>query len=690
MSKQDRGPSPRTVLPKDTNDPSDYSTTSLDETLPTLAAQKRQSATSVFDTVPAKRFRDDLTGPIHAGNSDTKPLQLVDSVRCTSSPGSERFEENPAPIEGHLSETTLRNSLAGPNLANSHARTTEPSYGTSSNDEAKLPASSSMEAQDTSSASQTENNIHKASYDENACGDRTNNDSDEESELLIIDTADASKTFSYRQASTVQIAAEFLFTCGLLEDAFPLYLLLWKQPRTNASESDFDRLIHCIRSACTRDHCLILEQPVKDQLSYINTLIVAENNHYTTLYQYADNICAVIAQACLLLLASARINATLDRDKDVRISQLHTAYQYLQRLKGIFFDFASATSIATMPIPAVKRLSAAIIEELARVPDQKERSKFATLVMPFMRRRTSSFSEYDHVGDPTDQANSSRTDCGTKDLMELALETLECTATSDPLHSPHPSLVSEIGAPLFCHIWSELAVWESQRSQFARISTMDCLAVLSLGILDFQYRPKGVPERHDIHKQKAVAIDLLDRLLPKHYSLSLDNNSTTRRFLQHFQKRYIWLLRRRALRISSPSPAVRRNLRVLVEDKLNVVLPDVPYLSDMNEDRPDLEAIGVFENSTLRRSLHPSEASSYRRFIECTKTAISLTTHRSHSSYASFMKHFADAHSFGSPFEKLSSSLGSMSIREECHVVETNHEREVGSPVVVRTADGSA
>jgi hypothetical protein len=475
---------------------------------------------------------------------------------------------------------------------------------------------------------------------------------------LKIDIADSTRVYPEHDIRKIQRAADFLFTCGLREDAFPLYLLIWKELRkSSVCEFGLETFVQCIRSICTTKHCVIMENLVEEQLKRGS---ITSGTSST-------------AEICLLRLAQARI-ASVIHDKETTVSYLNAAKRLLTVLDDIFYDFAATGTVTGDQAGNFRLVTAAIIEEVTfiiqsssfrkngasapieSVVSQRNSSALALIIRPEKHRHVLNRPSGEKIGHEIEMFLSK--------WMVLKLG-----AESKRLEAESLFAVVDSELVLFCHLWLEweLPFWTSSimmeiQQQFTSVVTNDLLAVVS-SLLLHQWDSPRIAKRgwsFDALLQEA-RIRVLELLTLN--SSQIPGPS----LLDVIRERHIWMLRRRSHSLAGITPIMKERLRVFVQSSLNLELPDIPNNFSQSEDgNGEAQAI-FYSNPTLSQSLHPSESSSFGFFVNCARSVRSFQS-QPFSSHSSFKRHLAMARgpnrSILSASDALSESFQSMSIKE--------------------------
>lgn len=487
---------------------------------------------------------------------------------------------------------------------------------------------------------------------------------------LWINAADTSEDYTHSQKITIRRAADFLFVCGLREDAFTLYLLLWKQSKVDGCSDGYteadDCFIQCIRCMTLKGHCIIMQNVVKDQMEATKGVLQAPVPDWAS--ERHDWLERQVAKTkyCLLLLASARIEFALGSGEDSVMGTLKSAYERLNNLEHITaFDFATISPPILSVEIAGAQMYAALVEELIlagdldinRLVNPQQNTSIASSI-----RRKKPVSPATPAW-PLDFVSYSMCTApkGTAGDMQAILKQLENLVSSetniDKRKAPHPSLEPEVASSLFCHMW--LAWLKSQtpaiEQQQKRPITVEVLAVLVSLLLAYDVVGEGASHDLDFESQKENFLNQVRGLRTYGYYVA-----PTETFMKRVQIQYNSMLRRRILRQNDPSPEAQVNLRSFVQETLRIRLPAVlTESSDLDNDICKRYS-AMSWGPTLRNSLQTSEDSSYRRF--CRKSMRSLSTYR--LSVPSAMKRLteSDTSNWLTTIARLSASTRSMSI----------------------------
>jgi hypothetical protein len=493
---------------------------------------------------------------------------------------------------------------------------------------------------------------------------------------LVIDVADSTKIYAENEIATIRKAADFLFACGLREDAFPLYLLVWKQLKQQPAydsgcETFVETFVQCIRSVCSADHCIIMASLIRDRLK-----------------QNTDGSKACSrAEYCLFHLVLARIASVTDDEEKVAL-HLKVASGNLVSLDGIFYDFAATTGTSADDKSKSSRLvTAAIIEEVTLVTqsssfqknptsepiksviNQKNPSALALILKPEKHRRVLNRPSGERV----------------KRYINMFLrEWMANFLGESHIRLENSNIISGINAELavFCHLWLE---WEEPlwttpaaceaREHFRSIVTLDLLVVMSSLLVHHVDGPTPAKQVRSLVDVLPDANERLSQLL----AMSPDTPSGPS-LLDHIRQRYIRILSRRSLTVVEPSPGTRNILRDFLQISLDIVLPAMSGHPSQPEAGVWAPQAIFYSNPTLARSLHPSESSSFRYFVDCARSVRSFRSQISRSTYSSFRRHLYRTRGLSRSLllatDNLSDSFRSMSLKESDDGLESFEEEK--------------
>jgi hypothetical protein len=473
---------------------------------------------------------------------------------------------------------------------------------------------------------------------------------------LQIDVADSTKVYSDKESETIQEAADLLFACGLRVDAFPLYLLLWKHLiQQKKADLGADIFIQCLRCICTEEHCFIMKNLLNDQLNSMEDTVSQD----------------IRAKACLFRLAMARI-CSVEGEKELIRSHLQNASHHLKELDEMFYQFATATVLTTPDFIKARQVLPAILEEVLLVTEShslRMRSVMAQVKSILNQKATSglalALNLRKHTRLRTHEIEQSVRD-DISHLFNWLSIVLDTETRIKKLLLAHGSIDADLA--LFSHIWLEWKVpfWMDERTIQLRKKlegtvTIELLAVLASLLADHEKDANSFGTEYGFDILLSAANFQLSKLKTMNEEVTSNGQ-----LLELIQERYIWMLRRHALHHFDLSPQLRKSLRTFVERTLNITLPDIPtHLSKQEDNRPLVKSM-FYGNTTLSRSLHPSESSSYRVFAESGKKSLrSVCTPCSYSSYSSPMRPEFNGKLFSVFDDTLSVSLQSMSIAGE-------------------------
>ena len=222
---------------------------------------------------------------------------------------------------------------------------------------------------------------------------------------------------------------------------------------------------------------------------------------------------------------------------------------------------------------------------------------------------------------------------------------------------------------LFCHLWLEweMPFWTSStlmeiRQQFAGVVTIELLAVVSSLLIRQGDTPKVARRWLSFDALLQDARNRLGELLALGSNLIPGPS-----LLDVIRERHIWMLRRRSLSPADITPTMQRSLREFVESSLNIQLPDIPIDPSQPKEGNGGAQTFFYSNPTLAQSLHASESSSFRFFVNCARSMRSFWS-LPFSSHSSFKRQLAMAYGLNrsllSAGDALSESFQSMSIKE--------------------------
>ena len=458
---------------------------------------------------------------------------------------------------------------------------------------------------------------------------------------LVIDLASPSSTWRPEDMGRVRHAADFLFSCGLLEDAFPLYVLLWKQldASTTSTIMRHSVVLSCWRSATTYLHKSIVANILEKELDEDREILSV---HYIS-PTYARSY------TCLFHLLRAQITFPQSDPHMVStiLKSVSNEFFTLNALAKSFVELRTNNPRVMGPKRTIREYAKCWIPH-SIVPDpivlspgtadpvpnsqaKRDQKRVLRHHLPFLLT-SAAFFDYDIPG-----------------LLEWCREPLSdlvlATAFPSKLRDLFRQHQSRPEIALGCYFWETwqrceisgpgardpyqqqyqkrspwpLRFWIGPRTiGLDGVSVAELLVVTSSLILTEKLsRTKSYFSKDFIEGENFLRV-----ICDNHVKLTELDNETLH---ENFRKRHLLIIERQR---QSPPAESRQALRKTVEECTGIILPDTQPPSPRKQGK----MVSMFSSTsrkadadpTLAESLRPSEDSSFRRFASHARRSIAV------------------------------------------------------------------
>jgi hypothetical protein len=115
--------------------------------------------------------------------------------------------------------------------------------------------------------------------------------------IAITDITDNTASFTVQEASSIKLAADALYSVGLWEDAFPLYVMVWKHllnskvPRSHR----YNVITACARAVVLTEHVTIVRHMLETEIFDLN---VTHSEHSNTCRTYESLLHLLLSRCC--------------------------------------------------------------------------------------------------------------------------------------------------------------------------------------------------------------------------------------------------------------------------------------------------------------------------------------------------------------------------------------------------------
>ena len=471
---------------------------------------------------------------------------------------------------------------------------------------------------------------------------------------IFIDLADSTTRYSLLQIKKIEQAANFLFCCRLHVEAFPLYLLVWKQHGYHADQERIRSrtFISCIRTATTEAHHAILR----------NILTVESKQPSFSLHPAAKGATAYLHSLFLarICLKQGDGEAFLDYINQAIVHRNElTNDELLHSLAGLW---SGPTGILIASC-VLGEISSACEVYFASHQDLHPLNSFPEpelLILSTQTMLRGLALSPETVHDP---------DTGSIEVLLIwCLPRIKGLARSY-------NFFKNLSSPMvvFWHFWWQWINRPFLENQTLKFEWLDGKAPESLAVLSSLLT--HFPQCPTPHSQFLDKQDLLATVSGNLKKLTrLDEEAIH----GHFRRRHIWLLRQSPPEIFNERLLrqlrgfIQRNLDVTVPEIRQSVIPLPPASTQSNSSRSPVES-QIYGNPAFAQSLQPSTSSSFRLFANCAKSVRSLRSHMSISTpYSVILRQYSMTgrldRSVRSATDALSVSLRSLSLHDSSEV----------------------
>jgi len=519
---------------------------------------------------------------------------------------------------------------------------------------------------------------------------------------LIISLAGATLTWLPGDMKRVRHAADFLFSCGLSEDAFPLYVLLWKEldASTSLTVLRHSVVLSCWRSATTDLHKSIVINMLEKELDDQREALAI---HYTSPLYAPLSVCLfrlLWAQTSFLQTDPERafnILESVSREFSTLNELIHhflvlRKYNPKFGARGNGFSIYPRAwmleSIAPKPNFLKPVLHPTTGAPLTKSQVEKLQKQVLQYQLPSLLS-SPAFFDYDIAGLVRW--------CGSTLQAELTISKDATITKLTQLFRQYQFRPEIALAFYFWEMWQRFEPFEEKDSHLHQeyskkapkslesyvgprtigldsVSIAELLVVVSSIMLEeklFGNNTKSIFSRNDISGEKLL------EFIQGHYIrlASLDHEelhaSVRNRHLLMIE--FQW-------QGAAPRPLARQALRRMVEECLNIILPvnqpssSVPLTSKLSSNSFMFSSTSgeVDKNPTLARSLRPSEDSSFRRFASHARRSVSKgfsqSSRRSTRAARTSTAAGSSTRQRSIMTDELSASFGSLNISDSDHV----------------------